>query len=124
MSRADELRNDYKNILNKWEKALESPETELSRDAAILRFELAFEVAWKLIQHLAKEEGYEVKSPRQAFQQAFTLGWITDEVIWHDILKARNKATHVYREVYAKALYQELCSYLKAFKELEKNTGN
>lgn len=105
MSRSSELKRDFKNILKKWGEALKEPETELSRDAAILRFELAFEVGWKLIQLLAREEGFEVKSPRQAFQQAFTLGWISDEVIWADILKARNTATHVYREAYSKALY-------------------
>lgn len=121
MSRSDELAGDFKNILQKWKEALEQPEAEISRDAAILRFELAFEVGWKLIQHLAREEGYEAKSPRQAFQQAFSMGWITEEVIWDDILKARNTATHVYREAYAKALYRQLNDFYKAFEELENN---
>ncbi|HEX6981849.1 MAG TPA: nucleotidyltransferase substrate binding protein [Balneolaceae bacterium] len=67
---------------------------------------------------MAREEGYEANSPRQAFQQAFSIGWIGDEVIWADIVKARNTATHVYRETYAKSLYQELDDYYKAFNEL------
>lgn len=121
MSRKEELKEDFRSILIKWEEALEASETELNRDASILRFELAYEVAWKLVQHAARSEGYEVKSPRQAFQKAFSLGWITDELIWDDILIARNKATHVYREIYANALYRELNDYLKAFKELEEN---
>lgn len=118
MSRKKQLISDYENILGKWKEALNQPETELSRDAAILRFELSYEVAWKLIQVLARAEGYEVNSPRQAFQQAFSIGWVSDEVIWADILKARNTATHVYRETYAKNLYQELDNYYKAFNEL------
>jgi nucleotidyltransferase substrate binding protein (TIGR01987 family) len=104
MDRKDKLKQDFKNILDRWKEALEQSETELARDASILRFELAFEVGWKYIQLLAREEGYEVNSPRQAFQQAFSMGWISDEVIWVDILKARNTATHVYREEYAKEL--------------------
>lgn len=89
MSRSSQLKEDFRNILAKWKEALNEPETELSRDAAILRFELTYEVGWKLIQVLAREEGYEVKSPRQAFRQAFSMEWVTDEVVWADILKAR-----------------------------------
>jgi len=122
MNKIRELRKDFKNIMKRWRDALDQPETELVRDAAILRFELAFEVGWKYIQVLAQDEGYDVKSPRQAFQQAFSMGWITDEVIWIDILKSRNTATHVYREKYAKALYEELESYYEAFYELLTNT--
>lgn len=118
MSRKKQLIEDFESILRKWKEALDQTETELSRDAAILRFELSYEVGWKLIQVLAREEGYEVNSPRQAFQQAFSIGWVSDEVIWADILKARNTATHVYRETYAKSLYQELGAYYKAFNEL------
>jgi nucleotidyltransferase substrate binding protein (TIGR01987 family) len=105
--RINELKDHFQNILEKWKEALKMPETEINRDATILRFELAFEVGWKLIQVLAREEGYEVNSPRQAFQQAFVMNWVTEEVIWVDILKARNTATHVYREKYAKALYRD-----------------
>jgi nucleotidyltransferase substrate binding protein (TIGR01987 family) len=121
MSRTPRLKNDFSNILKKWEDALTKKQTEINRDAAILRFELAFEVGWKLIQRIARDEGYEVKSPRQAFQQAFTLGLVTDEVIWTDILKARNTVTHVYQEAYANSLYQQLDKYFEAFKELENN---
>lgn len=117
MKRREQLKEDFQNILDKWKEALDLPETEISRDAAILRFELTFEVGWKLMQMLAREEGYEVNSPRQAFQHAFSLGWVTDEVIWTDILKARNTATHVYREQFAQSLYNELDNYYKAFKE-------
>lgn len=119
MSKVNELKEDFQNILTKWGEALDQPESDLSRDAAILRFELAYEVGWKLIQKLARKEGYEVKSPRQAFKQAFSMGWITDEVIWWDVIEARNKATHVYREAYAKALYQDLGNYYDAFRKLE-----
>lgn len=119
MKRIDQLKQDYKRILKKWKEALDQTKTEYSRDAAILRFELAYEVGWKLIQLLAREEGYDVHSPRQAFQQAYSMGWISDEVVWYDIIEARNKATHVYREEYAENLYAELSTYYKAFKELE-----
>ncbi|MBN1219497.1 MAG: nucleotidyltransferase substrate binding protein [Anaerolineae bacterium] len=55
------------------------PANDIARDSAILRFDLTFEVAWKLVQLLVRDQGLEANSPRQAFQQAFILGWITDE---------------------------------------------
>jgi len=112
------LRRDFDHILSRWKEALDQPESDIVRDSAILRFELTYEVAWKLVQFLVREHGYEVNSPRQAFQRAFTMGWITDEVVWADIIKARNTATHVYREEYAMALYLKLAKFYEAFREL------
>jgi predicted nucleotidyltransferase len=62
--------------------------------------------------------GVEWQEERQAFQQAFVMGWITDEEVWVDIIQARNTAVHVYRQEYTEALYQELNRYDQAFREL------
>jgi len=113
------LRRDFDDILSRWGEVLNQPESDIVRDSAILRFELTYEVAWKLVQLLAREEGYEVNSPRQAFQRAFTMGWVTDEEVWVDIIKARNTAVHVYRQEYAQALYRKLKRFYEAFKELQ-----
>lgn len=48
----------------------------------------------------------------------FALGWIEDEAIWHDIIKDRNTAVHVYREDWAQALFNRLPAYLNAFRQL------
>lgn len=117
--KGEALKKDFDDILSRWGEVLNQPEDDVIRDSAILRFELTFEVAWKLVQFLARAQGYVVNSPRQAFQQAFTMGWITDEVIWADIIKARNTAVHVYRQEYARALYLELEKFYQAFKELQ-----
>ena len=113
------LRRDFDDILSRWGEVLNQPESDIVRDSAILRFELTYEVAWKLVQLLAREEGYEVNSPRQAFQRAFTMGWVTDEEVWADIVQARNTAVHVYRQEYAQALYRKLKKFYEAFKELQ-----
>ena len=113
------LRRDFDDILSRWGEVLNQPESDIVRDSAILRFELTYEVAWKLVQLLAREEGYEVNSPRQAFQRAFTMGWVTDEEVWADIVQARNTAVHVYRQEYAQALYRKLKRFYEAFKELQ-----
>jgi nucleotidyltransferase substrate binding protein (TIGR01987 family) len=118
MNRTDALLRDLEKVVSKLEEALNAPKFDLTRDSAILRFELACEVSWKTIQKFALAEGLEVSSPRQAFERAFQLGWITDEVLWQEILTQRNLAVHIYREPLAKALYRQLGKFLAGFKEL------
>ena len=104
-------RNDLEAIVGRWREALAAwhlTGSDRDRDAAILRFELAYEVAWKHLQLLTREEGFESNGPRQAFENAFRLGWIDDEVLWNDAIKSRNLAIHVYREVFAIELAAEL----------------
>lgn len=121
MNRSEAILRDLASVLSKLEEALLAPKSDLARDSAILRFELAFEVSWKAIQKLAFEEGFGVNSPRQAFERAFQLGWISDEVLWKQVLLQRNAAVHVYREHLAEALYSQLPGFLVGFKELLKN---
>ena len=104
-------RNDLEAIVGRWREALAAwhlTGSDRDRDAAILRFELAYEVAWKHLQLLTREEGLESNGPRQAFENAFRLGWIDDEVLWNDAIKARILAIHVYRESFAIELAAEL----------------
>lgn len=118
--RTEYLQKEFKNILARWGEVLNQPPNDIVRDSAILRFELTFEVAWKLVQLLAREQGYEVNSPRQAFERAFAMGWITDEEIWADIIMARNTAAHIYHQEYAQALYERLGKFYEAFCELQR----
>jgi nucleotidyltransferase substrate binding protein (TIGR01987 family) len=124
MNRPDAILRDLQNIVFKLEEALVAPKTDLSRDSAILRFELAFEISWKAIQKFASAEGLEVSSPRQAFERAFQLGWISDEVLWREILLQRNAAIHIYREPLAENLFKQLGSFLIGFKELLANLNS
>lgn len=112
---------DFDHILEQFEEVMNIPASERNsrdRDSAILRFELCYEVCWKLLQRLVRAEGYESNGPRSAFEKAFALGWIADEVIWNDIIKDRNTAVHVYREDWAQALFDRLPAYLVAFRGL------
>jgi nucleotidyltransferase substrate binding protein (TIGR01987 family) len=120
MPRGDALRQDFTTIVASWAKSLAQSKTEFTRDSAILRFELAYEVGWKLLQSVLREQGYEVNSPRQAFQRAFAMGWASDEEIWDDIIRARNNAVHIYREADAEALFKNLKRFLQAFEQLLK----
>lgn len=113
--------HDFERILSQFAEVMATPASELDsrdRDSGILRFELCFEVCWKLLQRLVREQGYESNGPRSAFEKAFALGWIEEESVWNELLKDRNTAVHVYREEWADALFSRLGAYLKAFENL------
>ncbi|MEN9813958.1 MAG: hypothetical protein RL479_2644 [Verrucomicrobiota bacterium] len=121
MSSLPQQRADLIAIVGRWREALtawQAQGSDRDRDSAILRFELAYEVAWKHLQALAREQGLASAGPRQAFENAFRLGWIDDEVIWRDVLTARNQAVHVYREAWAQALAERLPGLHAAFARL------
>lgn len=123
MSLLQQQRIDLESILARWQEALaawRATGSDRDRDSAILRFELAYEVAWKHLQALVREQGLESNGPRQAFENAFRLGWIDDEVIWVEAIQARNSAVHVYREKFAQALAEKLAPLHAAFMQLVK----
>jgi nucleotidyltransferase substrate binding protein (TIGR01987 family) len=121
MSLLQQQRIDLEDILGRWQEALaawRSTGSDRDRDSAILRFELTYEVMWKHLQTLAHEQGLESNGPRQAFENAFRLGWIADEYVWADAIKARNIAVHVYRETFAQELGGRLVPLHAAFMQL------
>ena len=91
---------------------LAQPENDVSRDAAIQRFEFCFELAWKTIQERARDEGLDCQSPKGCLTLAFKAGWISDEREWLAMLADRNQTSHTYDEDLAKAVYGRLHRYL------------
>jgi nucleotidyltransferase substrate binding protein (TIGR01987 family) len=98
--------------------ALAQPKTEWTRDSAIQRFEFTFELAWKAVASTAQREGVEARSPREAFRQAFALGWVDDEDVWLRMLDDRNRTTHTYNEAVAEEIFRRLAAYTEALRAL------
>lgn len=99
-------------------EALENPETDLTRDASIQRFEFCFELAWKAIQEHARKEGLDCQSPKGCLKLAFKGLWIEDEKGWLAMLEDRNRTTHTYDEQLAMNLYRQLPRYLPLLQAL------
>jgi nucleotidyltransferase substrate binding protein (TIGR01987 family) len=104
--------------LGRLDDALAQPKTEWTRDSAIQRFGFAFELAWKAVATVAQAHGVEARSPREAFKQAFALGWVTDEDVWLRMLDDRNRTTHTYNEAVAEEIFGQLGGYASALRAL------
>ncbi len=76
---------------------IENP-SEAEKGGVIQFYEMAFELAWKLMKDYLDEQGFTVQSPREAIKQAFQSGIIEDGHIWIDALEDRNLTTHTYDE--------------------------
>ena len=97
---------------------LAQPENDVSRDAAIQRFEFCFELAWKAIQERARDEGLDCQTPKSCLTLAFKVSWVMDEREWLAMLVDRNLTSHTYDEDLAKAVYGRLRRYLPLFETL------
>ncbi len=88
-------------------------------------FEMAFELAWKVLKDYLEEEGFAPVSPRETIKQAFQSGLIMEGHLWMEALKDRNLTVHTYEETIAIAVEERIRhSYFpilaKLFKDLSK----
>ncbi len=71
---------------------------ELARAGFIQFFEMAFELAWKLMRDYLHAQGFQINSPKEAIKQAFQSNIIEDGQVWLDALEDRNLTVHTYDE--------------------------
>jgi nucleotidyltransferase substrate binding protein (TIGR01987 family) len=96
--------------------SIEKPSV-VERAGLIQFFEMAFELAWKLLKDYEEAEGFTVKSPRDAIKQAFQAEIISEGHDWLDALEDRNLTTHTYNEETAIDVEQKV--RLKYFPRLQ-----
>ena len=118
----DEAKNSYldsfREAVKSFGEALTAPKSELSRDAAIKRFELAFELSWKLLQKHLRELGLDCQSPKSCFQAGLANKLIDDEELATVMVADRNFSVHTYNEKFAEELFARLPKYQFLFEEL------
>jgi nucleotidyltransferase substrate binding protein (TIGR01987 family) len=100
------------------EEALSLPKGAVVRDSAIKRFELCFELSWKVIQSFLRDRGLTCRSPRDCLREAFSYGLLAEEEVWVRMIQDRNLSVHTYNEELANQLYSRLPRYLPAFRQL------
>lgn len=112
-------RIDFQKAIENLKIIIAEPPSAIVRDAAIKRYELCYELAWKSIQESLKEEGMEIcKSPKSCFKQAFKQGWIKNEELFVEMIQMRNLTTHTYNEELAEKIYSTLKRFMVEFESL------
>ena len=113
---------NFKKALKQYESAAIPNLSQLETEGLIQRFEYTFELAWKCLQDLLGERGYqEIRGPKPVIEQSFKDGLIQDGVVWFEMLKARNETTHIYDEATLKEIAKKVMSpFLKALQDFQK----
>lgn len=90
--------SNFKSAFKKLEEAVEEENlSELEQEGLIQRFEYTYELAWKTLQDLLEEKGYnDVKGPAPVIQQSFQDGYIEDGEGWMKLKKSRERTSHTY----------------------------
>jgi nucleotidyltransferase substrate binding protein (TIGR01987 family) len=84
--------------------AIEQPDI-VQRAGMIQFFEMAFELAWKMLKDYLEAQGFsDLNSPRAVLKKAFEAGLITEGHDWLQILHDQNSMSHTYDEATAIAV--------------------
>jgi nucleotidyltransferase substrate binding protein (TIGR01987 family) len=119
MSKFESLLEDFGKILTKLDEVLKLEKTEINRDSAIQRFEIAVDLAWKTLKtYLEEYRGMICRSPKGCFREAFSQGIIDYDDYWIKIVDFRNQTAHLYSENLANKIYNELPKVLEYLKIL------
>ncbi len=107
---------DFKNALNNLKTAGKKAKTDLEIDGTIKRFELCYELAWKLIKTVLADKGIICRNPRDCFKQAVINELITDDNIWLNMIEDRNDLVHLYQFTNSRKIFENIKSeYIKSF---------
>jgi nucleotidyltransferase substrate binding protein (TIGR01987 family) len=119
MTKFESLLDDFEKVLTKLDEVLKLEKTEINRDSAIQRFEIAVDLAWKTLKtYLEEYKGIICRSPKGCFREAFSQGIIDYDDYWIKIIDFRNQTSHLYSENLADKIYDELPKVLEYLKIL------
>jgi nucleotidyltransferase substrate binding protein (TIGR01987 family) len=95
--------------------------SQLEKEGAIQRFEVAFELAWKTLKDYLEESGIVVNpvTPRNVIKEAFAAKLLDDAQVWIDMMLHRNLLFHTYDSTVFEAVLRTVVErYFPAFDRL------
>ena len=101
-----QLYENLKKAVGKMEEALGFENTEPMRESTIQRFEYTFELSWKLMSRILKDQGMAEVGVKNIIRAAAQLELIDNVEKWFDFAKNRNLASHIYHEDIAIKVYE------------------
>jgi len=113
---------DFEKAFNNLKSAVKKAVDDLDIDGTIKRFELCYELSWKIIKLYLEDLGIICKNPRDCFKQAKINNLIKDEVIWMEMIDTRNQLVHEYSSDFSREIFEKIKNdYVKILEELYKN---
>lgn len=120
MTKFESTYQDFKKALSRFEKILKERKSDIVRDSAIKRFELVFDLCWKLVKaYLEEYHNTTCVSPQSCFREAFAKGLFDYDEYWLEIAKLRNRTVHTYSEPLADEIYSQLPKVLSYFQKID-----
>lgn len=119
MTKLDSQIDDLQKAVARLDDVLRQEKTEFIRDAAIQRFEIVFDLAWKTLKNYLEEYCNVVcNSPKACFKEGFLQGILEYEDFWLKLTSDRNYTAHIYKEQMAEMVFADLPMALENFKKL------
>ncbi len=117
--------SDFEKAVTNLRAAAAEAESPLEIDGAIKRFELCYELAWKLMKEHLSDSGIICKNPRDCFKAAKENDLITKETKWLKMIEDRNQLVHCYtyeqsREIYLHIKSTHVNSVSHFYKKIKK----
>ncbi len=100
------------------QEALDMEKDDIVRDAVIQRFEFTFELTWKTIATILRENGIDFKGVKSVFRDAARIELLQELETWFSYLEARNLTTHTYDLEVAEKVYIRAKEFSKDLKTL------
>ena len=117
--RVEWLIKDFEKAVNNLEIACKEAKDDLEIDGAIKRFELCYELSWKLIREYLSDMGIICNNPRDCFKHAYKNELIDSEDIWLKMIDDRNTLVHVYTFEESRKIFDNIKDlYLNSLKNL------
>ncbi len=102
---------DFKIALDNLKNAVDEAHTDLEIDGSIKRFELCYELGWKLMKEVLADLGIICNSPRICFKEAFKNGLIDNEEMWLAMIEDRNLLVHTYNFEVSRDVFENIKRY-------------
>jgi len=87
------------NAVNNLKECISETDNSIIIDASIYRFQVTYRLVWKTLKRILEFEGFnEVETPREILKLCFSLEWISNEVVWLEILDINKQIIYAYTD--------------------------
>jgi nucleotidyltransferase substrate binding protein (TIGR01987 family) len=98
---------------------------DLIESGLVQKFEMSYELLWKVGREVLKKEGVDALSPRKVFKELFRIGFLDYGELERclSMVEDRNRLSHTYRRELIDSVLPKLGGYLALMKELYRRFG-